>query len=119
MRRANDKAVCSRHPSATAALQRIAHCAYFTMSAKRHGKIGHQGGSGLRPRIAPAIKGKMTALRLFYHVCEAACKICHQDGLNPLLLRRPVLSYFYVNMAKPVQNEIQPGGCYEGISNQW
>ena len=42
------------------------------MSAKRRGKIGHQGGSGLRPRIAPAIKGKMTALRLFYHVREAA-----------------------------------------------
>ncbi|OUP74892.1 hypothetical protein B5F10_05835 [Anaerotruncus colihominis] len=100
-------------------MQRIAHCAYFTMSAKRHGKIGHQGGSGLRPRIAPAIKGKMTALRLFYHVCEAACKICHQDELNPLLLRRPALSYFYGNMAKPVQNEIQLGGCYEGISNQW
>ncbi|RGE66923.1 hypothetical protein DXC40_11825 [Anaerotruncus colihominis] len=38
------------------------------MSAKRRGKIGHQGGSGLRPRIAPAIKGKMTALRLFYHM---------------------------------------------------
>ncbi|NBI78410.1 hypothetical protein D3Z39_05915 [Anaerotruncus colihominis] len=43
------------------------HCAYYTMSAKRHGIIGHQGGSGLRPRIALAIRRIITALRLLYH----------------------------------------------------
>ncbi|NBI77612.1 hypothetical protein D3Z39_01765 [Anaerotruncus colihominis] len=41
--------------------------AYDTMSAKRHGIIVHWGGSGLRPRIALAIRRKITALRLFYH----------------------------------------------------
>ena len=36
------------------------------MSAKRHDKIGHRGGSGPRPRIALAIEGKIIALRLFF-----------------------------------------------------
>ncbi len=43
-------------------------CVYFIMSAPRHDKIGRQGGSGPRPRIAPAIKDKINALRLFYHI---------------------------------------------------
>ncbi|NBI78753.1 hypothetical protein D3Z39_07700 [Anaerotruncus colihominis] len=47
-------------------------CGYYTMSAKRHGIIGHWGGSGLRPRIAPAMSRIITALRLLYHVREAA-----------------------------------------------
>ena len=33
-----------------------AHEVYYTMSAKRHGIIGHWGGSGPRPRIALAIR---------------------------------------------------------------
>ncbi|MEY8439372.1 hypothetical protein [Anaerotruncus colihominis] len=37
--------------------------------SKAKGKIGHWGGSGLRPRIALAMKrGKINALRLFYHI---------------------------------------------------
>ena len=43
-------------------------CVYFIMSAPRHDKIGRQGGSGPRPRIALAIKDKINALRLFYHI---------------------------------------------------
>ena len=41
------------------------------MSAKRHGIIGHHGGSGPRPRIALAIKDRINALHLFYHKIDS------------------------------------------------
>ncbi|EDS10109.1 hypothetical protein ANACOL_02705 [Anaerotruncus colihominis DSM 17241] len=37
-----------------------------------HNKTGRQDGSGPHPRFAPAIKDKIDALRLFYHVRAAA-----------------------------------------------
>ena len=41
------------------------------MLTKRHDKIGHQGGSGPRPRIALAIKDIINALHLFYHKIDS------------------------------------------------
>ncbi len=61
--------------------------AYDTMSAKRHGIIAHWGGSGLRPRITLAIRRKITALRLFYHLSPLCATIIFRT-LNPPSLEK-------------------------------
>ncbi|NBI79578.1 hypothetical protein D3Z39_12005 [Anaerotruncus colihominis] len=63
-------------------------CIYFIMSARRHDKIGHQGGSGLRPRIAPAIWDKINALHLFYHVYKHSS--IYQTPVGKPFAYRPV-----------------------------
>ena len=56
---------------------------YLIVSAARHDRIGHQGG-GPRPRIAPAIKNRINATHLFYHIPPPIPRACLKNRAHRL-----------------------------------